>query len=42
MDQLAYKYTGEPFPTRGPDRVCFGIAVEKAARRTLGFTRNPA
>lgn len=42
MDQLSYKYTGEPFPTRGPDRVCFVIAVEKAAQRTLGFTHNPA
>ena len=42
MDQLSYKYTGERFPTRGPDRVCFVIAVEKAAQRTLGFTHNPA
>jgi len=42
MDQLSYKYTGEPFPTRGPDRVCFVLAVEKAAQRTLGFTHNPA
>lgn len=42
MDQLSYKYTGEPFPTRGRDRVCFVIAVEKAAQRTLGFTHNPA
>ena len=42
MDQLSYKYTGEPFPTRGPDRVCLVIAVEQAAQRTLGFTHNPA
>ena|SRR2546421_3201482 len=29
------------FPSRGPDRVCLVIAVEKAARRTLGFVHNP-
>jgi PPOX class probable F420-dependent enzyme len=42
MDQLSYKYTGRPFPMRGPDRVCFVIAVEKAAQRTLNFTHDPA
>jgi PPOX class probable F420-dependent enzyme len=42
MDPISYKYTGAPFPSRGPDRVCFVIAVEKAAQRTLGFTHNPA
>ena len=41
MDPISYKYTGAPFPSRGPDRVCFVIAVEKAAQRTLGFTHNP-
>jgi PPOX class probable F420-dependent enzyme len=42
MDQLSYKYTGKPFPSRGPGRVCFVIAVEKAAQRTLDFTHDPA
>jgi len=42
MDQLSHKYTGKPFPMRGPDRVCFVIAVEKAAQRTLNFTHDPA
>jgi hypothetical protein len=35
------KYTGSPFPARGPGRVCFVIAAEKAANRTLGFTHSP-
>jgi PPOX class probable F420-dependent enzyme len=42
MDRLSYKYTGKPFPVRGPGRVCFVIAVEKAAQRTLNFTHDPA
>lgn len=42
MDPISYKYTGAPFPSRGPDRVCFVIAVEKAAARTLSFVHNPA
>jgi PPOX class probable F420-dependent enzyme len=41
MDVLSHKYTGVPFPRRGPERVCFVIAVEKAAQRTLGFTHSP-
>ena len=41
MDPISFKYTNAPFPSRGPDRVCFVIAVEKAARRTLDFARNP-
>lgn len=41
MDQISVKYTGAPFPMRGPDRVCFVIAVEKAAQRTLDFVHNP-
>jgi PPOX class probable F420-dependent enzyme len=41
MDQLSHKYTSAPFPMRGPDRVCFVIAVEKAAQRTLHFTHDP-
>jgi PPOX class probable F420-dependent enzyme len=42
MDPISYKYTGAPFPSRGPDRVCFVIAVEKAAQRTLSFRHSPA
>jgi len=42
MDPISRKYTGQPFPSRGPDRVCFVIAVEKAAQRTLGFVHEPA
>jgi PPOX class probable F420-dependent enzyme len=42
MDPISIKYTGAPFPSRGPDRVCFVIAVENAGQRTLGFTHNPA
>jgi PPOX class probable F420-dependent enzyme len=41
MDPISFKYTGAPFPSRGPDRVCFGIAVEKAAQRTLRFVHDP-
>jgi PPOX class probable F420-dependent enzyme len=41
MDPISVKYTGAPFPSRGPDRVCFVIAVEKAGQRTLGFVHDP-
>ena len=33
MDPISRKYTGAPFPSRGSDRVCFVIAVERAAAR---------
>jgi PPOX class probable F420-dependent enzyme len=42
MDPISIKYTGASFPSRGPDRVCFVIAVEKAAQRTLGFVHDPS
>jgi PPOX class probable F420-dependent enzyme len=42
MDPISIKYTGAAFPSRGPDRVCFVIAVENAGQRTLGFIHNPA
>ena len=42
MDPISVKYTNAPFPSRGPDRVCFVIAVEKAACRTLDFVHNPS
>ena len=41
MDPISFKYTSKPFPGRGPDRVCFVIAVENAARRTLAFVHDP-
>ena len=42
MDPIALKYTNMPFPSRGPDRVCFVIGVEKAGQRTLtSFVHNP-
>jgi len=41
MDPISVKYTSKPFPMRGPGRVCFVIAVEKAAQRTLAFEHHP-
>jgi hypothetical protein len=41
MDRISFKYTNAPFPSRGPDRVCFVIAVEKAAQKVLSFAHNP-
>ena len=41
MDPISVKYTGAPFPRRGPGRVCFVIAAEKAGSQTLGFTHDP-
>jgi len=41
MDPISVKYTGARFPSRGADRVCFVIAVERAAQRTLDFVHDP-
>jgi PPOX class probable F420-dependent enzyme len=41
VDPISIKYTGAPFPSRGPDRVCFVIAAEKAGQTTHGFVHNP-
>jgi PPOX class probable F420-dependent enzyme len=41
MDPISIKYTNAPFPSRGPDRVCFVIAVDQAAQRKLGFVHSP-
>jgi PPOX class probable F420-dependent enzyme len=41
MDPISVKYTGKPFPARGPGRVCFVIAMEKGAQRTLDFVHDP-
>ena len=42
MDPISFKYTNGPFPSRGPDRVCLFIAVEKARQTTLRFVHDPA
>jgi hypothetical protein len=42
MDPISYKYTGAPFPSRGPDRVCFVIEIARAQQTTLGLTHDPA
>jgi PPOX class probable F420-dependent enzyme len=41
MDPISVKYTGAPFPARGPERVCFVIEAETAGGRSLGFTHRP-
>jgi PPOX class probable F420-dependent enzyme len=41
MDPISVKYTGAPFPYRGPGRVCCVIAIDKAAQRTLDFVHDP-
>jgi PPOX class probable F420-dependent enzyme len=41
MDPISLKYTNAPFPSRGPDRVCFVIAIEKARQTTLAFRHDP-
>jgi PPOX class probable F420-dependent enzyme len=42
MDPISIEYTSRPFPSRGPERVCFAIAVERAWQRTLRFLHAPA
>ena len=42
MDPISVKYTGAPFPHRGPGRICIVIATEKGAQRTLAFVHDPA
>lgn len=41
MDRISHKYTSQPFPMRGPGRVCFVIGVAKGAGRQLSFTHQP-
>lgn len=41
MDPISFKYTGRPFPSRGPDRVCFVVAIEHARQTTLRFAHEP-
>jgi hypothetical protein len=43
MDPLSHKYTGKPFPFRGPDgRLALIIEVEKARYAKLPFQHTPA
>ena len=41
MDPISVKYTGARFPSRGADRVCFVIGIERASQHTLRFTHAP-
>ena len=41
MDPISFKYTGAPFPSRGSDRLCFVIEIDKARPTTLGFVHDP-
>ncbi len=42
MDPISYKYTGKPFPMRGPDgRVALIIEVDKARYTKLPFQHTP-
>ena len=34
-------YTGQPFPMRGPGRVCFVIEARTVGGLTLGFQHTP-
>ncbi len=42
MDPISIKYTSAAFPSRGPDRVCFVVAIRTAAQHTLRFVHTPA
>ena len=43
MDPISHKYTGKPFPMRGPEgRVALFIEVEKARYMKLPFEHTPA
>ena len=42
MDPISLKYTNAPFPSRGPDRVCFVIEIYAGGQVTLDFTHHPA
>ena len=41
MDPISIKYTGAPFPSRGADRVCFAIEIDRAWQTTLVFRASP-
>lgn len=41
MDEISHKYTGKPFPRRGPDRVALVITVTHARYAELPFSHTP-
>jgi PPOX class probable F420-dependent enzyme len=41
MDRMALKYTGKPFPYRGPTAVLFLIEVDRVKYTELPFTHQP-
>lgn len=41
MDPISLKYTSEPFPARGPGRVCFVIEADRGGSRTISFEHRP-
>lgn len=41
MDPLSVKYTGRPFPTRGPGRIALVIEPEHVSYRALPFEHQP-
>jgi PPOX class probable F420-dependent enzyme len=42
MDRLAMRYTGEPFPVRGPNGVLYEIEPERVGLMELPFKPKPA
>jgi PPOX class probable F420-dependent enzyme len=42
MDRISVKYTGEPFPMRGPHGVLFVLEVSAASHMRLPFSHEPA
>ena len=41
MDPISVKYTGAQFPSRGADRLCFVLEIEKARATQLRFVHAP-
>ena len=41
MDRISTRYTGEPFPMRGPNGVLFLLDVERQSRTVLPFSHEP-
>jgi PPOX class probable F420-dependent enzyme len=41
MDRISIRYTGEPFPMRGPNGVLFLVEVHTASRMVLPFSHEP-
>ena len=41
IDRLALRYTGEPFPMRGPDSIVYFVEPRKVSSMQLPFTHRP-